>query len=67
MFVPERLAGLSPSLLDPLRKLDHLINRLFAVEPHDIVKDQLLDLLAGLTREPRSASTNMGTMTSGHP
>ena len=53
MLVPERLARLAAALANPLGELDHLIDRLLAVEPHDVVEDHLLDLLVGLAGQAR--------------
>ena len=56
-----------PRAPDPLGELDHLVDRLLAVEPHDVVEDHLRELGLGLAGQARSASTNIGTITSGHP
>ena len=53
VLVPERLARLAASLLDPLGKLDHLVDRLLAVQAHDVVEHQLPDLVVRLAGKAR--------------
>ena len=68
VLVPERLAGLAAALADALGQLDHLVDRLLAVEPHDVVERQPAHV--GPRSRPAgggSISTNIGTMTSGQP
>ena len=68
MLVPERLARLAAALADPVGELDHLVDGLLAVEPHDVVEGQLC---GGRPRSRRAAggstSVNIGTITSGQP
>src|SRR5262249_22607782 len=49
-FVVKRLLRLSPALSDALRQLDHLVDGLFAVEPHDVVEAKLAASFFGLAR-----------------
>src|ERR1043165_9800254 len=41
VLVPERVARLAAAFLDALGQLDHLIDGLLAVEPHDVVEAEL--------------------------
>ncbi len=50
VLVPERLVRLAAALADPLGKLDHLVDRLLTVEPHDVVEDHLAEGVLGLAR-----------------
>src|SRR5512133_1047602 len=52
-FIPERFTWRAASLLDPVRELDHLVDRLLAVQPHDVVKAKLPALLFSFVRERR--------------
>ena len=45
--------GWPPRSLDPLGELDHLVDRLLAVEPHDVVEHHLPDLVVGLAGQAR--------------
>src|SRR2546430_8269565 len=45
ILIPERFARLTAALPDGLRGLNNLINRLFAVLPHDVVTHQLPSLV----------------------
>ncbi len=68
VLVGERIAGLAAALADSLGELNHLIDRLLAVQPHDVVEDEAPEVVARSRRAGGGrASTNMGTMTSGHP
>ncbi len=53
MLVPERLARLAAALADPLGELDHLVDGLLAVEPHDVLERQLPAVCLGLARQGR--------------
>ena len=44
LFVPKWVFGLATALPDALGQLNHLINGLFAVQPHDVVKHELANL-----------------------
>ena len=54
LLIPQRVLGSAASLANPLGKLDHLINRLLAVEPHDVV-DGLAEVGRALASGPRLA------------
>ena len=41
MFIPQRLPRLPASFADALRKLDHLVDRLLAIQPHHVVPEHL--------------------------
>ena len=45
--------GLAAALADPLGELDHLVDGLLAVEPHDVVEGQLAAVGLGLARQRR--------------
>ena len=53
VFVPERLARLSAAFANALGELDHLVNRLLAVEPHDVVLQESVHVGFGFTRPLR--------------
>src|ERR1051326_6396793 len=40
VLIPEWVGRFAAALLDALGELDHLINRLLAVQPHDVVVEQ---------------------------
>ena len=44
VLVPERLARLAAALANPIGQLDHLIDRLLAVQAHDVFVGQALDV-----------------------
>ena len=44
VLVPQRLARLAAPLADPLGELDHLVDRLLAVKPHDVVEGQAVQI-----------------------
>ena len=67
MLVGQRLAGLAAALADSIGELNHLIDRLLAVQLHDVVDHEPPKVVVGLAGLRGRASTNMGTMTSGHP
>ena len=68
MLVPERLAGLAAALADAVGELDHLVDGLLAVEPHDVLERQAAAVVVGLAVErPAAVSVNIGTITSGQP
>ena len=46
-------SGCAAALADPLGELDHLVDRLLAVEAHDVVEDHAADVGLGLARQPR--------------
>ena len=50
LFIPQRIARLAAAFFYALGKLNHLIDRLFAVEPHDIVEHKLAHLIVGFAR-----------------
>ena len=51
VLVPERLLRLAAALADALGELDHLVDRLLAVEPHDVLEGQLPAIGLGLARQ----------------
>ena len=53
VLVPERLARLAAALADALGELDHLIDRLLAVESHDVVEDHLPHVVGTFVRDDR--------------
>ena len=53
MLVPKRIAGLAAALSDSLDQLDHLVDSLFAVEPHDVVVTKLAPAFLGFARQCR--------------
>ena len=48
VLVPQRLPRAAAALGDPLGQLDHLENRLLAVQPHDVVVGQPAEIGVGL-------------------
>src|SRR4051812_18105634 len=50
-FIPVRLFWLSSAFPNALRKLNHLVDGLFAVQAHDIVIQQLAPGLIGFARD----------------
>src|SRR5262245_9392519 len=50
MFVPERFFRLAPSLADSVGQLDHLVNGLLPIQPHDVVIEELANALPALAR-----------------
>ena len=50
MLVPERFPSHAAALANPVGELDHLVDRLLAVEPHDVLEGH----------PPRSASVSPG-------
>ncbi|MFM1942451.1 MAG: hypothetical protein RI897_1433 [Verrucomicrobiota bacterium] len=43
VFVPERFLGGAAALFDAIGELDHLVDRLLAVEAHDVVEHQAVE------------------------
>ena len=67
VLVPQRLSRDAAALDNPFGQLHHLVNRLLAVEPHDVVIDQPLQIGLALTASAGQDSTNIGTITFGQP
>src|SRR5438105_14635560 len=53
MLVPERLARRSAAFSNPFRELDHLVNRLLAIEPHDVLITKPAALFLSFARPRR--------------
>ena len=60
VLVPERLVRLAAALADPLGELDHLVDRLLAVEPHDVVEHHPPDVVLGLAGPARQGLDEHG-------
>ena len=48
VLIGERVGGLSAALADSLGELNHLVNRLLAVQSHDVVENEAPEVVAGL-------------------
>src|ERR1043166_9407923 len=52
-LVPERVFGFAATLANALGQLNHLVNGLFAIQPHDVVEQELAPRLLGFTGRAR--------------
>ena len=55
MLVPERLLGVAAALADAIGELDHLVDGLLAVEPHDVLEREPPAVVLGLARSGGAA------------